>query len=126
MDPIDFKSDDFSDIIRRDDRYDARAYALLADVIKYLSREGADGASGERHFGSEEILEEFKERALDQYGPMTYAVLTAWGLSRTEDIGEMMENLVESRRIGRDEGDSIESFAGAYDFTEVFLGPFRT
>lgn len=120
MKEIDFESDDFADIIGRDKRYNARAYALLADVIHYLS-----GDSG-RHVTGEDILEEFRERALDQYGPMAYTVLTEWGLTRTEDVGEMMFNLVDSNRIVKDDDDSQESFVGGYDFKEAFLGPYET
>jgi len=120
MDDIDFESDDFSDIVAKDGRYDARAYALLMDVVRYLS-----GEKGDRHCSGEDILEEFKERALDQYGPLAYTVLTEWGLSRTEDVGEMMFNLVDSRRIGRDDSDSAEAFAGGYDFIDAFTGPYR-
>ena len=119
MDEIDFTSDTFEDIVAKDSRYDARAYALLADVVRFLSGEDC------KHCSGEDILEEFKERALDQYGPLTYAVLTEWGLQSTEDIGEMMFNLTESGRIRKDEGDTPESFANGYDFKETFLGPYQ-
>ena len=117
MEEIDFDSDSFDDIIGKDSRYDARAYALLMDVVKYL------GEKGER-FSAEDILDEFRERALDQYGPLTYTVLTEWGLKGCEDIGERMFNLADSRRIGRHEEDTIESFSGGYDFREAFLSPY--
>ena len=120
MEEIDFKSDSFEDIVAKDSRYNARAYALLMDVVHYLS--GEDG----KHCSGEDILDEFKERALDQYGPLTYTVLTEWGVTCTEDIGEMMFNLVEGRRVGRDENDTAESFAGGYDFKETFLAPYQT
>ena len=119
MEEIDFKSDTFEDVVAKDPRYSARAYALLTDVIHYLS--GEDG----KHISGEEIMEEFKERALDQYGPLTYTVLTEWGLACTEDIGEMMFNLTESGRVHKDENDTPESFAGGYDFKEAFLGPYQ-
>ena len=119
MEEIDFTSDTFEDIVAKDSRYDARAYALLGDVVRYLS--GEDG----KHVSGEEILDEFKERALDQYGPLTYTVLTEWGLKCTEDIGEMMFNLTDSGRIHRDENDTAESFVGGYDFKETFLGPYQ-
>lgn len=117
MDEIDFESDPFDDIVAKDPRYNARAYALLMDVIHYLGEGG-------KHMSSVDIMEEFKERALDQYGPLTYTVLTEWGLKRTEDLGEMMFNLVEGRRVRKDENDTPESFAGGYDFKEVFKGPY--
>ena len=119
MEEIDFTSDTYEDIVAKDSRYDGRAYALLMDVVHYLS--GEDG----KHCSGEDILDEFKERALDQYGPLTYTVLTEWGLQSTEDIGEMMFNLTESGRIQKDENDSPESFTGGYDFKETFLEPYQ-
>ena len=119
MEEIDFESDLFEDLVAKDDRYDAHAYALLMDVIHYLGRDG-------KHMSGADILEEFKERALAQYGPMTYTVLTEWGLSRCEDIGEMMFNLTDAHRVSKDENDTPESFVGGYDFKETFLGPYAT
>ena len=120
MEEIDFQSDSFEDVVAKDSRYNARAYALLTDVIHYLS--GEDG----KHCSGEDILDEFKERALDQYGPLTYTVLTEWGIQSTEDIGEMMFNLVDAKRIQRDENDSADAFSGGYDFKEAFLAPYQT
>ena len=119
MQEIDFDSDSFADITAKDDRYSAHAYALLTDVIHALGEGG-------KHMSGEEILDEFRETALDQYGPLAYTVLTEWGLSRCEDIGEMMFNLVDSGRVHKDANDSAESFVGGYDFKETFLGPFET
>ena len=118
MEEIDFASDTFEDIVARDSRYHARAYALLMDVIHYLGEGG-------RHMGAAEILDEFKERTLDQYGPLAFTVLSEWGVNGCEDIGEMMFNLTEGRRIRKDEDDTPESFLGGYDFKEAFLGPFQ-
>jgi len=120
MEEIDFGSDTFEDVVAKDPRYQARGYALLMDVVFFLLREREKSVSGE------EILEEFKERALDQYGPMTYTVLTEWGITCTEDIGEMMFNLTEGRRLNKDSNDTPESFANGYDFKETFLDPYQT
>ena len=47
MDEIDFESDSFEDIVKRDDRYNAKAYALLADVVPDFDGEpnAADAAA---------------------------------------------------------------------------------
>jgi len=119
MEEIDFSSDSFEDVVAKDSRYDARAYALLMDVFHYLSGED------ERHVTGEDILNEFKERTLDQYGPLAYTVLSEWGVTCTEDVGEMMFNLTEAQRIRKDEDDTPESFANGYDFKEAFLGPYQ-
>ncbi len=113
MEEIDFTSDAFDDIVAKDSRYDARAYALLIDVVRRRKEEDFD------------LLEEFRETALDQYGPLAYTVLAEWGVTCTEDIGEMMFNLAEAHRVEREEGDTPESFVGGYDFKEAFLGPYE-
>ena len=118
MDEIDFESDTFDDIVAKDDRYDGRAYALLMDVVHYLGMEG-------NHMSAQDIMDEFKETALDQFGPLTYRVLTEWGLKSCEDLGEMMFNLAEFHRVKRDENDTPEGFVGGYDFREAFLGPYQ-
>ena len=118
MDEIDFDSDRFEDIVAKDDRYEARAYALLMDCIHYLGKEGS-------HMSAADILDEFRERALDQFGPMACTVLAEWGVRRCEDVGEMMFNLTEGRRVRKDEDDTPESFVGGYDFKEAFLGPYE-
>ena len=120
MDEIDFETDSFSDIVAKDHRYNARAYALLMDVINYLSEELET-----KHMDAGFILDEFRERTLDQYGPLSYTVLTEWGVERCEDIGEMMFNLVESKRVNKDDSDSPEAFVGRYDFEEAFKGPYE-
>ena len=121
IEELDYNRDKFADIVAKDNRFDARAYALLVRVLDILGGEEHD-----RHFSGEDILEEFKEEALDQFGPLTYTVLTEWGLHQTEDIGEMMFNLVDSNRIGRDENDGSESFVDGYDFKETFSDPYQT
>ena len=120
MEDIDFESDTFKDIVEKDDRYHPRAYALLTSVISFLS-----GENGDRHMSGEDILDEFREYTLDQYGPLSYRVLTEWGVKSCEDVGEMMFNLVEAHRLARDENDSKEAFLGGYDFREAFLQPFE-
>ena len=118
MDEIDFTSDTFDDIVAKDPRFNARAYALLMDVVHALTKDGA-------HTTGEDVLDEFRETALDQFGPLAYRVLTEWGLRSCEDIGEMMFNLAEFHRVKRDENDSHEGFVGGYDFEEAFLGPYQ-
>ena len=39
MEEIDFEADSFSDIVGKDSRYSARAYALLMDCVHYLGKE---------------------------------------------------------------------------------------
>ena len=114
IEELNYGGDEFEDILARDHRYNPRAYTLLLDVIHALS-----GPEHDKHMDAYAIMDEFKETALDQFGPMTYRVLTEWGLSCCED-------LADSGRVQRDPDDEKSSFIGGYDFEETFLNPYAT
>lgn len=116
MQEINFDNDTFADILARDKRYDAKAYTLLMEVFRNLC--------DSKDINYTMILDEFKELVLDQYGPMSYTLLTQWGLSESMDIGEMMVNLVESGRVGKSDNDNYEDFRDGYDFKEAFCRPY--
>ena len=41
-----------------------------------------------------------------------------------EDVGEIVFNLFETKRIGKTENDSREDFIGGFDFRTEFLDPY--
>ncbi len=115
---IDYEKDAFSDITAKDGRYAARAYAVLMDVFTYLTEKS-------KNVSAVEILDEFRETVLDEFGPLSYFVLTEWGVKATEDIGEMMFNLADAKRLVKNEAETKAPFVGVYDFREAFLAPFE-
>lgn len=115
---MDYEKDSFEDIVSKDPRYNARAYTLLMDVFECLQKEMHD-------VPADAILDDFRDAALDEFGPLAFRVLEEWGVKRCEDIGEMMFNLTDSGRIAKSDNDTKESFLGGYDFHEAFLMPFE-
>lgn len=116
---VDFASDNFEDIIAKDPRYQPNAYAFVMNVLNYLTNESGKSCSGKQ------ILEEFRHYAHQQYGPLVFHVMCEWGLKSCADIGEIMYNLVESKRIKRADNDNADDFAFGYDFEEEFLEPYE-
>ena len=116
---IRYETEDFSDILKKDARYDSRAYDFVMRVIE----EASLAAKG--HGAGQELLGYFRDLALDAYGPLAYTVLTTWGVNCCEDVGEIVFNLYHSKRIGKTERDSPADFIGGFDFGEEFLGPYR-
>lgn len=116
---IKYESDDFSDILKKDSRFDSRAYDFVLRVIA----EASESAKG--HVTGQELLGFFRDLALDAYGPLSYTVLTEWGVRCCEDVGDIVFNLYNSKRIGKTERDTPADFLGGFDFKEEFLGPFR-
>lgn len=113
-------------ICAKDKRYKADAYFFLREAldftVKFLKK---SGAGAERHVTGRELLDGWRQCALQEFGPLTLTVMSAWGLQRTEDVGELVFNLVESGRLGKTDKDSRADFASGYDFNEAFAKPYE-
>lgn len=114
------------ELCKKDTRYAAEAYYFLREgldfTVKALQR-STNGAP--RHVSGRELLEGLRDYALQEFGPMALTVLNAWGITRTEDFGEMVFNLVEAGKLGKTEQDSRADFADGYDFQETFAKPYE-
>ena len=118
IDEIDFDKDNFADILQYDQRYNARAYNLLAESIFRVM------SISRKNISSQEVLQSFKDFTTMQFGPLSYSVLNCWGLHNCSDIGEMMRNLVNSGRFAKSDDDNFDDFDLGYSFEEAFLYPF--
>ncbi len=115
---ISYEKSDYSSILEKDGRYDSRAYDFVLQVIS----EATDEAKG--HVSGQELLEWFRDLALDAYGPLAYTVLNDWGVRSCLDVGEIVFNLLDAGLIGKTDADSKADFVGGYDFRQEFLGPY--
>ena len=91
------------EVLREDARYAREAYVLVMEALAFtcqgLQREG--------------------------HGPMARVTLSEWGIERGEDVGNIVFNLVNHRLLRKTDEDSIQDFAGGYDFYEAFEAPFE-
>ena len=58
---------------------------------------------------------------IKQYGLMAKPVLNRWNIHQCEDFGQMVFALVNAGLMHKTEEDSVEDFAGVFDFDEAFL-----
>jgi uncharacterized repeat protein (TIGR04138 family) len=112
-------------IVKSDPRYERNAYVFLRDALDFTTKQQkkAKGTSV-RHVSGPELLEGLRQYALKEFGPMVVTVLDSWGIHSSEDIGNMVFNLIGAGIFGKTEKDSIEDFRNVYDFQEVFVKPF--
>jgi uncharacterized repeat protein (TIGR04138 family) len=108
-------------ILTHDPRYTTEAYAFVRAGLDYTVRR----LDKPRHVSGRELLDGIREFALSEFGPMTKTVLNGWGIQRTEDLGEIVFNMVESGLLGKTEKDSRADFANGYDFDDAFRKPFQ-
>lgn len=115
---IQYEKDSYSDILKTDGRFDSRAYDFVLEVIRIAS-EDAKG-----HVSGHELLCYFRDLTLDAYGPLAYTTLNDWGVHSCEDVGAIVFNLYNAKRIGKTDSDSPEDFVGGFNFRREFLDPY--
>lgn len=105
------------DMTRRDPRYRPEAYHFIFEALDYtLSVRGAT----RRHVSGPEIMEGVRRLALDQFGFMARPVFRHWGITRTDDFGEIVFNLIRADLLQKTADDRKEDFFGLYDFEQAF------
>ena len=110
--------------IQQDPRYHPAAYELVRDALHAAAKKFRDESADDQHVSGQELLAGFREHVLGEYGPMSMLLLDQWGLHRGEDVGNIVYNLIDVGYFGKNDGDSLEDFAGGYDFATGFSEPF--
>jgi|SRR3989338_7515579 len=108
-------------ICERDQRYQHDAYDFVMEALSHTQKKFRRA----KHVTGEELLEGIKDLLLEKFGPMTLTVLKYWGIRSTEDIGNVVFNLVENRVLSKNEDDCLDHFRNGYDFHEVFDKGYR-
>jgi len=100
-----------------DGRFRKEAYLFIYDALHYtVNKLGkADLPKDQRHISGRDLLHGISEYGLDQFGPLTHAVLNHWGVTTTRDFGEMVFALVDARLMSKTERDCLEDFTDVYD-----------
>ena len=118
-----------------DGRYDQAAFYFVNDVVaaavKWLksgemkprdvaASRGEEGVNF--HISGFELLEAFRRLARERWGCLARDVLERWGVSSTEDVGEIVFLMVEDEELEwkRRDSDTKDEFKNGYDFHSVF------
>ena len=94
----------------------------LDHSLRKLKREDADRPA---HVSGKELLEGFRDLALEEYGPLAKTVLEDWGITKCSDVGEVVFQLVRTGVLGKNDNDVIEDFIELWSFAEAFDMPFK-
>ena len=108
----------------QDPRYHRDAYYFIREALDHAVklRKRQVGEAG--HVTGQQICEGARQVALKQFGPMVATVLEFWGITRTEDLGEIVWNLIDLGVFGKTDADSRKDFQGVYSFQEAFVEPY--
>ena len=112
-------------ILRQETRYAREAYVFVQMAMDFYRARHADEEAESQHLTGQELLLGVKELALEQFGPMAPQVLNHWGLSRGEDVGEIVYLFLDHGLMNKTESDQKEDFAGVMEFDPSMTEDYR-
>jgi uncharacterized repeat protein (TIGR04138 family) len=119
------------ELVRRDPRYDYRAYEFVFEALAYTTKTLGRPAPAEgkveahHHVSARELLEGIRQLALNEFGFMARVVFRMWGVNQTDDFGEIVFRLVEAKLMSKTDQDQRADFHAVYDLDEALVKAFE-
>lgn len=124
------KSPDILAIVRRDRRYPYEAYEFVFEALRHtqwmcgrLPREG-ERPGREHHVAGPEIARGAVDLARREFGFMARTVFRQWGVRTTDDLGELVFNLIEAGLLSKTDSDHRSDFHDLFDLEAALLDGF--
>lgn len=100
----------------KDPRYHISAYDFVLNGLEfYITSLGE-----KRHVNGKELAKGLLLFAYKQFGLLGNDVLNYWGITKTDDFGYLVYNMIEIGVMSRQPEDAVEHFFGVIDFNEYF------
>jgi uncharacterized repeat protein (TIGR04138 family) len=118
-------------------RFHPNAYLFVSKALRFtqelLDRVPPDSdsvpdpeaQSEDAHISGSELLEGVRRYAQEQYGCLAKTVFNQWGLTKTEDFGRIVFELVERGEMCKTDNDQIDDFVDVYEFEDGLLRDYR-
>lgn len=121
------------EVARRKPRYSYEAYEFLFESLAHTQErlgrvppENSNESPGpEYHVSGPELVAGYLDLAKSRFGRLARVVFHLWGIDSTDDIGEIVFNLIEAELLSKTDDDRKESFHGLHDLDEVLLRDFE-
>ena len=97
-------------ILRRDSRYARAAY----DFVRESLRQAVQSADPPQHITPRRLLELIRDHAVETFGALARTVLGDWGVTTTDDFGEIVFHLIEEREFGKSADDKLAEKSEKY------------
>ncbi len=110
-------------LARAEPRYRKEAFLFVCQAVAFVNRE-IKGRTRHSHVSSQALLDGFYRLALQEFGPLALDVLAHWGIEKTEDLGNLVFALADSKILRTSPDDSPADFACNQDLNRIFLEPF--
>ncbi|MCL6465510.1 MAG: hypothetical protein K6T77_01995 [candidate division WOR-3 bacterium] len=105
------------ELLRRDKRFPLEAYLLINDGLQYTYKM----TGRKEHITPAELLEGIRRLMVERYGPLAKMVLNSWNIFTTDDIGQVVFNLLEAGLLVKTAFGRLEDYHAVYDFDRAFV-----
>lgn len=124
------KHPQIAEIVRRDRRFAYEAYEFVFEALGHTQKrvgrvpDEEETPGEEHHVSGKEILEGAVDLARQEFGFMARTVFHQWGIRRTDDLGEIVFNLIEASLLSKTDADSRADFHDVFDLDRALTDGF--
>ena len=104
------------EICGQDKRYKPDAYEFVLAGLGFTQKKLKKIA----HVSGGQLACGLRDYAINQYGALASQVLSHWGISQTQDFGNIVFNMIEKKLLSKTNEDSLDDFEAVYDFKTAF------
>ena len=111
--------------IVKSSNYSLEAFLFLQRGLDYTVRQiygepAENDQPQRRHITGKQLCCGLRDYAIQEYGLLALTVMRRWRITRCEDFGRIVFELVDAGLMQRSQGDTIEDFIDVFDFAEAF------
>lgn len=104
----------------RESRFHEHAYLFVLASLEFHQTRLPE----RRHLDGRELSQAVRDLAIERYGVTARMVLEHWGVTTTEDIGNIVFTMVELGLLMSQPSDSRSDFDNVYSFDTAFEGSY--
>ena len=105
-----------TDICAEDLRYKPDAYEFVLGGLGFTQSQ----LKKSTHIIGQELAFGLRDYAINQYGALAQRVLAHWGITQTQDFGNIVFKMIEKKLLAKTEEDTLSDFNSVYDFSVAF------
>lgn len=119
------------EVIRKDARYPYEAYEFLCDAVSFtqdlLERtpRDEDDPDTDYHVSGAELIRGACELAVIEFGMMAPVVFRQWNILKTDDMGNIVFNLIRGERLSKSDRDEPDDFHELFDIEQILRDGFE-
>lgn len=91
-------------------RYSPQSYFFVFEVFESIFHK----LGQQRHVTGQELAEYFLDYGTEKFGPLRDMVFKFWGIKSSEDLGEIVYNLINSNLLKKLATDTKGDFSGIF------------